>query len=64
MKLRLLAEWWKDNRLHSMDLVGPVTLSEIDLMMKFGSEWRDSLTIGPLDVSEIESLKLIIQRED
>jgi len=63
VKLRLLAEWWKDNRLHSMDLVGPVTLSEIDLMMKFGSEWHDSLII-PLDVSEIESLKLIIQRED
>lgn len=47
IKLVAYYQYWKDNRLHSRRVFGPLSLEAIDLIARYGSTWEDEM-VAPI----------------
>lgn len=58
MRIGLDIEYWKDDRLHVMRLVNPMSPAEIVCAARYGSMGADEIITDTIDVSAIGALKV------
>lgn len=62
MKLGIYVSFWSDGRYSQVSIMEAMTIDEINIAMNLGSMWENEIKFGPIDVSQLDNLKLTLFR--